>query len=184
MLTQIMADVRRHLPDAAYVIAGGYRRGKPLSGDVDIVMTGRGLTANTSDILHALVDEWYRAGRVTHTVSLSRPAPGHRGGPGVAELVYVPRSSRIRRRVDLVLSSPAQYGAAVLAWTGSVLHERDLRRWARTKGYQFSHAGLVRLEDGVCVSTPTEESVYAIATDLSLELLELPYLPPTLRNAD
>ena len=55
----------------------------------------------------------------------------------VAEIVYADTSSgkQMHRRVDIVYAVRAYLGAAILAWTGSSLYERDLRRWAQTRGY-------------------------------------------------
>ena len=62
----------------------------------------------------------------------------------MAEVVYLSDASgQMRhRRVDIVFARRPQYGAALLGWTGSVLYERDLRRWARRAGYTVRASGL------------------------------------------
>ncbi|WFD29445.1 DNA-directed DNA polymerase [Malassezia sp. CBS 17886] len=168
-----------------YVITGGYRRGKALSGDVDIVATYAGdARAPPGALLRALTERLRAEGRVTHVVALAKRAHtsatdgGAAHAVDVAEFVYLSHASGspVHRRVDVVFAQRAQYGAAVLGWSGSVLYERDLRRWARQQGYKFSASGVVRLADGALMETPTEGHVY--------ELLGLVRMPPRLRNTD
>jgi len=134
-----MGHVRSLVPDARYVIAGSFRRGAPWCSDVDLVVTGT-LRTTASETLAALVQRLHAAHRVSHTVSISRrsaESAGYAHGVHVAEVVYVTDCDghHVHRRVDIVLAPPAQFGAALLAWTGSVVYERDLRRWAKAQGY-------------------------------------------------
>ena len=166
---QIMHQLRAFLPHAIGTIAGSFRRGAPTSGDVDLVVTAGEDEVSPGDALARLVRELRASGRVTHTVSLARRAHAHSHthGVDVAQLVYRATPTSVHRRVDIVFAPRAQYGAALLGWTGSVLYERDLRRWARTRGYvvgavlmQFAATGVTREADGVLMSTPSEASMY------------------------
>ena len=123
------------VPDAHATIAGSFRRGKAASGDVDMVMSGT--TSNSASfILCSLVQTLQRLGRVSHILSVPRQED-HRE-VDVAEVVYVASTALhgpVHRRVDIVFAAPNRYGAAILAWTGSSLYERDLRRWAQARGF-------------------------------------------------
>ncbi|WFD25451.1 DNA-directed DNA polymerase [Malassezia nana] len=138
LVNEVMQDVHHLIPDARHEIAGSFRRGAPRCGDVDLVVTG----TFSSATLSALLARWHTAGRLSHTVSVSRRradgASDAQVGMDVAEVVYIHDSNgqRTHRRLDVVLAPPAQFGAALLAWTGSVVYERDLRRWARTQGFR------------------------------------------------
>ncbi|KAL4400177.1 DNA repair protein [Malassezia pachydermatis] len=173
---EIMQDMRGYLPDARHTICGSVRRGKEEVGDIDLVITSEAEPDNHSFILEKLLSKWREDERLTHTISVTQPES--HGRVHVAEIVYVSHyhPQPVHRRVDLVFVAQAQYGAAILAWTGSITYERDLRRWARARGYMFSHMGLVHLDTMQLEPTPTEASVF--------ELLGLPAIPPTLRNAD
>ena len=70
------------------------------------------------------------------------------------------------------LSTPQDAGAALLWHTGSRQHTSALRARARARGYDFGDGRLHRA--GSRVETPTEDAVYA--------RLELPYIPPELRE--
>ena len=82
----------------------------------------------------------------------------------------------VHRRVDLVFCPLSVYGATVLGWTGSLTFERDLRLWAKSKGFNFSFDGLTNLAEECRVETRDEHAVFAA--------LELPWMPPEWRNCD
>lgn len=169
---QIMQELRTILPHAVGAIAGSYRRGAASSGDVDLVVThGPTDTMSPGTALRMLVEHLRASGHVTHTVSVARRAHTDKQleehGVDVAQLVYRCTPTSVHRRVDIVFAPRAQYGAALLGWTGSVLYERDLRRAARAKGYvvrrsshQFAATGLTRIDDPAPLDTPTEQSMY------------------------
>lgn len=52
------------------VIVGGYRRGKPASGDVDVVLSHRE-EAVTAGAIHAIVSALEKTAHITHTLTLS-----------------------------------------------------------------------------------------------------------------
>lgn len=131
----ILHTLQSMVPDSQATIAGSFRRGKTASGDVDMVISGT-CDDSASSILRSLVQALQRHGKISHILSVPRPE-NHRE-VDVAEVVYVAQmASRgsVHRRVDVVYAVPERYGAAVLAWTGSSLYERDLRRWAQTRGF-------------------------------------------------
>jgi len=128
---QIMTEARTMLGDAVYTICGSFRRGAPNMHDVDIVMTGT-TQAPPTDVLQQLAQRLRRRGCLTHLVSMPRSSNAR---VDVVQMVYRATPTALHRRVDVVFAQRAQYGAAVLGWTGSVVYERDLRRWARSKGY-------------------------------------------------
>jgi len=70
------------------------------------------------------------------------------------------------------LSTPHDAGAALLWHTGSRRHTSAVRARARARGYEFADGRLQR--NGTSVDTPTEDAIY--------QRLELPYIPPELRE--
>lgn len=157
---KIVNDVANKLrPGYDYIICGGHRRGKPMSGDVDMVishhdpeMTGPGFTG-------LLVEQLEQLGWVTHTLYLGRGGGfgsqklgrenhpknllGHDPTDGLEKAMlvwqeqerlppdHVPgeKNPNPHRRVDIILAPAAQAGTAVLGWTGGTTYERDLRRY-------------------------------------------------------
>lgn len=65
--------------------------------------------------------------------------PLHHGGANFDNLdkafviLRLPGEKRLHRRVDLICAPPERYAAAVLSWSGSMMYERDLRRWAEDR---------------------------------------------------
>jgi DNA polymerase IV len=62
----IYAELQAILPGCEYIICGGYRRGKPMSNDVDIVYTHR--SADTRGVLEKLVRRLTDKGNFTEPV--------------------------------------------------------------------------------------------------------------------
>ena len=74
--------------------------------------------------------------------------------------------------VAVHLAAPHDAGAAMLWHTGSRKHTEAIRARARSRGYEFADGRLHRA--GSRVDTPTEDVIYT--------RLELPYIPPELRE--
>lgn len=80
-----------------------------------------------------------------------------------ANIIFIhPAQGRrdIFRRVDLVVSPWNRFGSAILGWTGSTVFERDLRRFANTKGMRFDSGGLIRLDNWEEIETVSEQDVF------------------------
>ena len=78
-------------------------------------------------------------------------------------------------QVDLRVVPPESFGAALLYFTGSKAHNIRLRQRAIDRGWTLNEYALATADDDVVAAT-TEEAVYAA--------LELPWLPPELREDD
>ncbi|MBT8193340.1 MAG: DNA polymerase/3'-5' exonuclease PolX [Acidimicrobiia bacterium] len=87
------------------------------------------------------------------------------------------KSSIVTRRgiqMDLRVVRPAEYGAALLYFTGSKTHNIHLRQLAIDRGWQLNEYGLSDVESGEVVASKTEKDIYAA--------LDLAFVPPTLRE--
>ncbi|KAG2069658.1 Nucleotidyltransferase [Suillus decipiens] len=138
------------------VIAGGYRRGKPQSNDVDIVITHTDWNLGSQKVkglCKKLVQRLYDQGFVTHVMHLSGfhkhdvLHTRHWDSLETALTVFVSRHNSLRRRVyrrvDLIFAAPEVFWTAVVGWTGSTMFERDLRSWAKQKkGMKFDSSGM------------------------------------------
>ncbi len=76
--------------------------------------------------------------------------------------------------VALRIVPPEQYGAALLAFTGSAAHYARLCALAARRGYRLTTGGLIDDRTGRWLGGATEEEVYAA--------LGLPWIPPELRE--
>ncbi|EPQ55117.1 Nucleotidyltransferase [Gloeophyllum trabeum ATCC 11539] len=189
-------------PGCVFTIVGGYRRGKPMSNDVDIVFTHpevekvKGLCGRfvnqlyergfslVSHVMHLSGFHAHNALRTTHWDSLEKAltvftlpedSPFARDFPeGKGGEV---KRRGVRRRLDLIFAMPEVYWTAVIGWTGSIMFQRDLRQWATDKrGYKFDSSGITRRRDSKQLFPKTEKDVF--------DLFELEWVDPTWRNAD
>ncbi|MBL9141106.1 MAG: DNA polymerase/3'-5' exonuclease PolX [Phycisphaerae bacterium] len=140
--------------------AGSLRRGRETIGDVDIVASAR-YPAH----VHQALQE---APGVTKVLAAGETKTSVRMDTGL--------------QVDLRTVSDAEYGAALLYFTGSKEHNIRLRERAQQRGLRLNEYGLFP-DDGEAapqdrginpIAAATEEDVYAA--------LELPWIPPELRE--
>ncbi|KAL4785501.1 high-affinity nickel-transport protein-domain-containing protein [Aspergillus varians] len=179
----IAQTLRRHAnavrPSANYdgrgvecILVGSYRRGKPASHDVDLILTHRD-EAITHNLVLDTVASLESEGWITHTLALhlttshrnQQPLP-YRGGGDSADKNHFdsldkalvvwqdpdqnqsPPSTTVKntnphRRVDIIVSPWRTIGCAVLGWTGDTTFERDLRRYAKkARGWKFDSSGV------------------------------------------
>jgi DNA polymerase IV len=166
---------RRVRPDAGdidCIIVGGYRRGKEISGDIDIILSHRdeSVTRNLIvDVVSSLEKEAY----ITHTLSLhltstnreqsTLPYRGEDTGKHFDSLDKAlvvwqdpffesadagdvggrKRNPNPHRRVDIIISPWHTVGCAVLGWSGDTTFQRDLRRYAKkAHGWKFDSSGV------------------------------------------
>ncbi|KIM63986.1 hypothetical protein SCLCIDRAFT_116236 [Scleroderma citrinum Foug A] len=172
------------------LVVGGYRRGKPNSNDVDIVITHtdwRLGSEKVKTIGKRVVQHLLKQKLVTHVIHLSgfhehnALRTHHWDSLQKALAVFsLPQESGqrgISRRVDLIFAAPEVFWTAVVGWTGSTTFERDLRLWAKQqKGMKFDSSGISRRRDSELFFPRSEKEVF--------ETLGLTYVHPTLRNVD
>ncbi|KAH9856763.1 Nucleotidyltransferase [Lenzites betulinus] len=183
----VMRELDELQPGCVSTIAGGYRRGKLDSNDVDIVFTHPDAN-KVKGLCKRLVQRLHERGMVTHVMHLSG-LHGHNplrtthwdSLEKSLTVFMLPSSSAhhtgVRRRLDLIFAPPNIYWTAVVGWSGSIMFQRDLRQWAKDKhGMKFDSSGITRRYDSKEIYPKTEKEVF--------ELLGLEWVDPTWRNAD
>ncbi|GJN90271.1 hypothetical protein Rhopal_003272-T1 [Rhodotorula paludigena] len=179
---------------AHIVIAGGYRRGKLHSNDVDLLITYPHEDGKERGMLRRLCHRLQVKGLIPPDgiLSFSQPATlrstrenkkaGSFDALDKALVVFRhPANGTTRpkdqyRRVDLIFARWPSFGAAVVGWSGSTQFERDLRKHAEKLGYKFDSGGLRVRGTNEVVPTVMERDVF--------RALKLKWIPPELRNAD
>lgn len=159
---QIGDEIKQYLRRPfRYCIAGSYRRGRPQSGDVDIL-----ISCAESPLLHLgerleQCDEWLAwIGR----------------GEKRMTLLYRPKSSKIVRQVDILWILPESYWTALNYFTGSHEHNIYLRSIAKSMGYSLDQHAL-------WVTTKTGRRHVALHSEQDLYLkLGVAYIPPNRRD--
>ncbi|MDH3470064.1 MAG: DNA polymerase/3'-5' exonuclease PolX [Acidimicrobiia bacterium] len=77
-------------------------------------------------------------------------------------------------QVDLRVVTPAEFGAAILYFTGSKAHNIALRQLALGKGWTLNEYALSEIETGKVVAAKTEASIY--------RKLGMAFVPPEMRE--
>ncbi|KAL7922088.1 hypothetical protein ACQKWADRAFT_313302 [Trichoderma austrokoningii] len=178
----ILAHVRRIDPGFQMVIVGSYRRGKPESGDVDVIISHPD-EAQTLDVVERLIYSLEKSSFIKHTLSVwtrnsergQAPLPwrgqGRSAGSGFdtldkAMVVWqAPRDDKgqqqaaaLHRRVDIIISPWKTAGCAILGWSGETTFQRDLRRYCKVKmGLKFDSSGIRSRADGSWVDLESSE---------------------------
>ncbi len=142
--------------------AGSYRRGKETIGDLDIVVESAD-GAEAMDRLGEMPDVENVLGRGDTKMSV-----------------------RLVRglQVDLRIVPEKSYGAALLYFTGSKQHNIVLRGLAKDRGLKINEYGVFRVaKNAADDDEPTEQYVCGRTEAEVYEQLELPWIPPELREA-
>ncbi|MFO0963155.1 MAG: DNA polymerase/3'-5' exonuclease PolX [Phycisphaerales bacterium] len=162
-LAEAFVALLRAVPGAHRVeFAGSVRRGRETIGDIDIVASGADAAA-----LHAAM----------------------RGAPGVESVLASGATKTSVRsghgvQVDLRTVEDAQFGAALLYFTGSKEHNVRLRERAQRAGLRLNEYGLFP-DDPSQEAAPQERGVAPVAARTEDEVyraLGLPFIPPELRE--
>ncbi|KAF8346009.1 hypothetical protein F5887DRAFT_964521 [Amanita rubescens] len=186
----VMTELDDIQPGCVSTIVGGYRRGKPLGNDMDIVFSHPD-QEHGADIVKGLcqklVFRMHKRGLVTNVMHLSgfhshgSLQTGHLDSLEKALTVFkLPDSGdrkRVYRRLDLIFAAPDAYWTAIVGWSGSKMFERDLRLWAKVeKQMKFDSTGLTRRYDSKLFVPKSEMEVF--------DILGLEWIDPLMRNAD
>ncbi len=169
-------------------VVGSYRRGLASSGDIDCLVTGAGdktvMQATFRSVVERLIADGYIVGVLA------------RGD--AKTLAYSTVGNGKARRLDLLLTAPAEYAYAVLYFTGSDLFNIAMRAWALERGYTMNEhgmtpvstaSGMTPVSPTTSTMTPTSPTMPAAPVMRSEEdifaFLGLQYVAPTARvNAE
>lgn len=158
-VSQIFSEIRLLAPDAHMECVGSYRRGLPDSGDVDIIVRkDAASTAIATAIATRKCGEKPIHGCVE---TLSR---------GRSRVSFLYRGWVYMRQVDLLYVVPAEYGAAILYFTGSWDFNEAMRSLAKKQGLRLNQMGLFDRATGQLIHAETEEGIF--------RALNLAYVPP------
>ncbi|GHJ85213.1 hypothetical protein NliqN6_1615 [Naganishia liquefaciens] len=185
------AELEALLPGCRYTVTGGYRRGKPESNDVDIVFCPPTEDVDVGRLLRDLVTRMADLGIITHVLHVavaSHHTKDHANFDGLDKAFILFRlpptvlpdgtiHCRLTRRVDFIMAPKNKYALAVLGWSGSMMFERDLKRYAENElNLKFDSGRFADRSTGEEYFPKTEREIF--------EILGLRYVQPQWRNAD
>ncbi|PTB72557.1 Nucleotidyltransferase [Trichoderma longibrachiatum ATCC 18648] len=199
----ILAHARRVDPGFQMVVVGSYRRGKPTSGDVDVIVSHPD-EAQTLGIIEKLVSSLEKSGFITHILSIwtrnsergqaplawkgdDRPSGSGFDTLDKALVVWQDPGTKgeggPHRRVDIIISPWKTAGCAILGWSGETTFQRDLRRYCKARlGLKFDSSGVRSRADGAWVDLEGAEGRPAPDMETAerrvFEGLDLEWRPP------
>ncbi|TIB39619.1 hypothetical protein E3P86_01026 [Wallemia ichthyophaga] len=187
----VMENARTLLPHPTHAICGGYRRGKSESNDIDILITHHGYTLQQmNEFLANLARRLQDMGFLTKLMRQLSLSDGHSDKHDYQStlLGVVASSSKYGttdsaqvtfRRVDIIVCHPHSFHLEVLAWTGSVMYERDLRAFVKRRNLKLNASSVYNEH------TNNEVDLSGIRSERHLlAFLHLPWIAPENRNCD
>ena len=134
-------------------ICGSYRRGKNDCGDIDVLMSYKGMKKLNPDFLkvyiHYLTDKGFIVDHLTTNIKTKYM--------GVCKL----RSDTPARRIDVRAVSYDCFFPALIYFTGSKEFNIDIRKKAIEKGYSLSEYGFKKVDTCSLVTFNSENEIFA-----------------------
>ncbi|EPX74484.1 DNA polymerase Xfamily [Schizosaccharomyces octosporus yFS286] len=182
--TNIYRTVLASLPDAIQVhscLVGGFRRGKPVGADIDMVLSPS--PAHTTNHLFNALLEILKQEFSFNLISVQEHSCGGKKGYVILAVILSPESN-IHRRIDIIVVPPAYLGSAVLGWSGGIFFLRDLKVYANERQLSVDSFDITDLKTGkdICPTTFGEWKDPVSAERDVFHLLQLDYIEPKYRN--
>jgi len=144
-------------PTAEMTIAGSYRRRCKDSGDIDILLKG------TSQLYKKFIQVLQKDGYLYETL-----AQGTKKYNGMCKM----KNYLTFRRIDIMITKPAEYPFAILYFTGSKDFNTLMRQHALDKGYSMNEYSLKHVSDKSVV-----DHEFKVEKDI-FDYLEYSYVEP------
>ncbi len=119
-------------------IVGSFRRGKPDSGDIDMLLCASAVTVDVGKALAQYVTTLKTQGYITDVLA--------QGDSKCLAVCRLPGGKA--RRLDLLITPPEEYGFAVLYFTGSDGFNVRMRQHALERGYTLNEHALTVVSTG------------------------------------
>lgn len=151
--------------DLQGTIVGSFRRGKPDSGDIDMLLCASAGTVDVGKSLAQYVNTLKAQGYITDVLA--------QGDSKCLAVCRLPSGKA--RRLDLLITPPEEYGFAVLYFTGSDGFNVRMRQHALERGYSLNEHALTGVNSG--------KKVHGICTERDVfTALKLQWKEPTERT--
>jgi DNA polymerase IV len=159
---------------------GSYWRGARDSGDIDLIITKPGVSPSAMGrvVFERLVPRLFSAGFLKASLATSHRQDGTKWH-GTSCLP----SSKVWRRLDLLLVPEEEMGAALIYFTGNDIFNRSMRLLASKKGMRLNQRGLYidvmrgknreKMTEGTLLEGRSEKKIF--------EILGVPWRHPTER---
>ena len=140
-VTQVAKKINEYLE---VVVGGSYRRREPDSGDVDFLITASDSHVSSSHLRMIVFEQLIPALRAAEYIKADLTIPSERKESskwmGAARLPSA--ETQNWRRIDILVVPNAEWGAALLYFTGNDIFNRSMRLLARRSGGSLNQRGL------------------------------------------
>lgn len=141
----VIGAIARAAGAVSWEIAGSYRRGLPTAGDVDLIVAG---SAEVGRILPRMMAELESREEFLCKIMA-----------GQQRASFIWRWRGRARQVDILVTPPGSYWAAVVYFTGSFDFNEAMRGVAKSRGMRLNQMGLYSA--GKLVPTKNEREVFS-----------------------
>ncbi|XP_065334258.1 DNA polymerase beta-like [Cloeon dipterum] len=168
-------------PELQVTFCGSYRREKPESGDMDILVTKSSYVSTCdkkegSTILRNFVSELEKIQLITGTISIGDVK--FMGVSNIGRVKGHEKKDALYRHVDIRVCPSDQYHCHILHFTGSSLFNKNMRQHALSQGYTLNEYSLRPVGTAGTAGSPviinTERDIF--------EYIDYPYREPKDRN--
>lgn len=156
-------------PELVLMVCGSYRRGKIMSGDIDVLITCLEFTSSLASVCCALIRSFVQSLSESQYL-VADLAAGDKKYTGVCKL---PGAGQFHRRIDIRCIPSDCFHFGTLYFTGSATTNVRMRLRALELGLTLNEYGLERRSTGERLHLASEREVF--------EKLGLDYLEPTER---
>jgi DNA polymerase IV len=156
-MDQHAALLMTHKPAALEgIIVGSYRRGRPDSGDIDMLLRVPNATDDAAAALRTYVTALQTAGYIREIL-----AHGDHKCMAISALPSAAAAGSTARRLDLLVTPPAEFPFAVFYFTGSDTFNVAVRSYALTLGFTLNEHALTHIATGRPVTgIKTERDIF------------------------
>lgn len=164
--------------ETKYEIVGSYRRGKSLSGDIDVILTNNNNNSVVFEkFLNKLKEKKILIWEFTHGKTKSLTLCNL---PNNININNVNNDEKIKaRRVDFLYTSPEEYPFAILYFTGSKTFNTVMRQRAVERGYTLNEHGIYNFKNKV-KGDKVDPSLFKTEKDI-FNFLDMEYKEPNER---
>jgi len=159
-IREYIYDIFENLdPNLVFDICGSFRRKKPFSNDIDLLVTSFKDESNIlMKIINSLEDKKFIIERLTDDTSTK--FMGFCIGPGMKDI----------RKIDIRLVPIESFFPAYLYFTGSYEFNERMRGIAKRQGYKLNEYGLYKIDSDKPIKIYSEKDVF--------DILGMDYLQP------
>lgn len=163
--------LRQVLIRVPFMITGSYRRKKPISRDLDIVVRKDKLKRKKKEPYQVLIDMINKRQQSKSKITMLEPFS--KGEDKISTILQIdapsaPSAKKMHIKVDIFLATPEEWVPTILYTTGSREFNIRMRSVAKRKGYLLNRRGLFKKIDGNMMERISLDSEFRVFQELGI----------------